>query len=871
MRRQLISLIGLFLLVALMPGALRAQDDVPTCERDVQAAAQAAAQACTGLNSDTVCYGSGSAAVVSRFLNANLTFDAPGDTLEIAEIESVETLPTGTAEYSIVVMDLSVGGQPEPVRGVLFGEGNVVNNVVPGIEVPLTTSTVATVQAEPTDISQTNVALIPGDAVTATGRTSTDADAWLRVTTSSGGGWLPANVVNEPDLLENLPVVSPDDPAVTPMQQLTVTSERDDRRCATAPDSGFILQSPDVDAAFTINGLAVELAPRSTIFVQGRGNRTVDISVVSGELSADAVDVVAGQQISLPVGIDAQVTDDADATVSPTDYDSALTDPLILLADLLPAPTAADETGEVSTPEVALALATNTPAEQSETSSEVVAAQTTATPLPPKSTAAAVAAATVVAPTVPPTDAEPVEPVAAAEVEPTPVPAQDVTDETTNAGAPAALSASSAYAQTIRERGIIRVGVNGSLPTFSAQQDGEFIGFEPDLAREVVARLFGEEVTIEFVAVSSRERSTALSDGSVDLLMRNTGFTPDRETWGAWTNTFYFVDGLRLMVPAGSTVTGIDTLSGQAVGVQPRTEAETALNEIAPDAGVTVTPIAGALFELVAALDAEQVPAVSSDWTALEALRQASETPDNYQIVGNLLTESPWNAVVPSEATAFRDEIDAALLSIVQDGTWRDIYDRHFPNTTLPATLELVFAPGATESAAADTGETDTSDAPDAGDTNDVAAALASAADAAVSGNAEATPVPAEAVEPTPAPTEPPAEQPAPTATVASADAPPITGEIPVNIYTALGQERAIRITPRADGTFQLELIRNGEIVYDAVYDYYEDSGRYENIRNSFEYVEFSDTAGDTSLGCEREPDIRGFFNGADFDGRVGC
>ena len=86
-----------------------------------------------------------------------------------------------------------------------------------------------------------------------------------------------------------------------------------------------------------------------------------------------------------------------------------------------------------------------------------------------------------------------------------------------------------------------------------------------------------------------------------------------------------------------------------------------------------------------------------------------------------------------------------------------------------------------------------------------------------------------------------------------------------------LGQERTIRITPREDGSFLLELIRNGEIVYDGVFRYYEDSGRYENVRNSFEYVEFSDTAGDTSLGCDRPPDIRGFFNGAEFEGRVGC
>jgi len=102
-------------------------------------------------------------------------------------------------------------------------------------------------------------------------------------------------------------------------------------------------------------------------------------------------------------------------------------------------------------------------------------------------------------------------------------------------------------------------------------------------------------------------------------------------------------------------------------------------------------------------------------------------------------------------------------------------------------------------------------------------------------------------------------------------NAPPLTGEFTVNIYTALNQQRVMRITPDPDGTFLMELLRQGEVVYEGRYRYYEDSERYENIHNSFEYIQFSDTAGDESLGCGREPDIKGFFNGADFDGKLGC
>jgi len=456
---------------------------------------------------------------------------------------------------------------------------------------------------------------------------------------------------------------------------------------------------------------------------------------------------------------------------------------------------------------------------------------------------------------------EELEPVQAEEI-PGGVAGAEPTAEIVAEAAAETLTASSPLAQTVRERGTLRVGVNGSLPSFSNQVDGNFVGFEPDLARAVAEVLFADEVQIEFVTVSARQRSTVLQDGSIDLMMRNTAFTPDREDWGLWTNTFYFVDGQRLMVSADSGLTGFGDLAGGSVGVQSGTDAEASLSALAADNEITVVPVPGTLFELLGALDDGTVDAISADWTALEAIRLASETPDAYQVVGQLLTDITWNATVPSGAEAFRAEVDAAILRVVETGNWQQIYEANFPDTPLPSSLELVFAPGAIAIAAAP------ADVP----------ADTSAEEANIEDTAP-TPVQAQEVQPTatPMPTATPApptaEAPAPTTIPVEPEnlnAPPVTGEVTVNIFTVLGQQRTVVITPLGD-TFLLELVRNGEIVYSGTYAFYEESGRYENVRNSFEYVEFSDTAGDTSLGCERAPDIRGFFNGAEFEGRVGC
>jgi ABC-type amino acid transport substrate-binding protein len=382
---------------------------------------------------------------------------------------------------------------------------------------------------------------------------------------------------------------------------------------------------------------------------------------------------------------------------------------------------------------------------------------------------------------------------------------------------------------------VVRVGVNGNLPTFSeVNASGEYVGFEPTLARELMRRLFGDLVTIEWVEVSARQRPTALADGTIDIFIRNTGFAPERSTWGEWTDQFYFVDGQRVLVRVDSGIIDNATLQGRAVAVQSGTNAETTINATLAPNGVTVIAQQGTLIELASDLETGFVDGLSADWTSLEAIRQSLENPDDFVVVGDLLTSVPWNIATAPGEIGLRDDIAFALNQIIDDGTWEAIYNLTF-GQPLPPVMAEAFATGELATIAP-------------------AAAVVAEEVAPPVSTAEAAPQ-----ESAPAPTQ-----------VIESDL-PITGDVNVTIFTAETQQRTLRITPQADGTFVVELIRLGEVVYDGRFDFYESSGRYENIRNSFEFIEFSDTAGDSSLGCDRQPDMTGQINGAAFEVKVGC
>ncbi len=98
----------------------------------------------------------------------------------------------------------------------------------------------------------------------------------------------------------------------------------------------------------------------------------------------------------------------------------------------------------------------------------------------------------------------------------------------------AALAASTASAATlddVKAKGFVQCGVNTGLPGFAMPNDaGEWTGFDVDYCRAVAAAVFGDPAKVKFTPLSAKERFTALQSGEIDVLIRNTTWTMERDT-----------------------------------------------------------------------------------------------------------------------------------------------------------------------------------------------------------------------------------------------------------------------------------------------------------------------------------------------------
>ncbi|MDQ3396499.1 MAG: transporter substrate-binding domain-containing protein, partial [Deinococcota bacterium] len=84
----------------------------------------------------------------------------------------------------------------------------------------------------------------------------------------------------------------------------------------------------------------------------------------------------------------------------------------------------------------------------------------------------------------------------------------------------------------ITVRGQLICGVNaGGLPGFaSVDAQGNYSGFDVDFCRAIAAAVLGDADAVQYRGLSAQERFTAVQTGEVDILIRNTTWTSNRDT-----------------------------------------------------------------------------------------------------------------------------------------------------------------------------------------------------------------------------------------------------------------------------------------------------------------------------------------------------
>lgn len=232
------------------------------------------------------------------------------------------------------------------------------------------------------------------------------------------------------------------------------------------------------------------------------------------------------------------------------------------------------------------------------------------------------------------------------------------------------LMASAAFAQEAPEQDPIRVGMSGGYFPFTFVEQDQLQGFEVDFLNAV-----GEEIgrPVEFVTMSFSGLIGALEAGRIDTVANQITITPEREEAFVFTQP-YVIDGAQVVTREDNTeIDGPEDLRGRSVAVNLGSNFEQLLRELPYADEIDIRTYESNIEQDTALgrVDAFVMDRVSSATTIQESglpLRLAGEP---FSEIRNAL---PFRD--DEEGRALRDEVDAAITTLKENGTLTEISER---------------------------------------------------------------------------------------------------------------------------------------------------------------------------------------------------
>ncbi len=229
------------------------------------------------------------------------------------------------------------------------------------------------------------------------------------------------------------------------------------------------------------------------------------------------------------------------------------------------------------------------------------------------------------------------------------------------------LAAGTASAETLR------VVTDPSFVPFEMmdQETGEMIGFDMDIIAEVAKRAgFEYDLnTMDFNGIIP-----ALQTGNVDIAIAGMTITEAREEIVDFSNPYYD-SGLRLLVPKGNDdIKVLKDLEGKKIGSKiGSTSYDFLMKNLDDNSGVTPYPGSADMYLALmsGAVDAVFYDAPNVGYFARTKGKGKVET------VGPMY-EGQQYGIALKAGSEWLDEVNAALASIMEDGTYKTIYEKWF-------------------------------------------------------------------------------------------------------------------------------------------------------------------------------------------------
>ena len=226
----------------------------------------------------------------------------------------------------------------------------------------------------------------------------------------------------------------------------------------------------------------------------------------------------------------------------------------------------------------------------------------------------------------------------------------------------------------LKERGVFVLGLDDSFPPLGFRnEDNEIVGYDIDLAKEVVKRL---GVTFKAQPIDWDAKEMELATGKIDCIWNGLTMTPDREAVLAFTQPYLNNDQV-LVVRENSGIETLADMKGKTVGIQSGSTAQIAVEgdeEFAASLGskVMFKDNVTALNDLdIGGIDGVVMDSVVANYYIAQSKKA-------FKVITDPLAQEAYGVAFRKSDIQLRDEVQKILIEMQNDGTVTAISEKWF-------------------------------------------------------------------------------------------------------------------------------------------------------------------------------------------------
>lgn len=231
----------------------------------------------------------------------------------------------------------------------------------------------------------------------------------------------------------------------------------------------------------------------------------------------------------------------------------------------------------------------------------------------------------------------------------------------------------------ITSKGTLIMGFDASFPPMGFSQDGEYVGFDFDLAKEMMklSDFNGLELKLQPIDWSMKEQD--LKTKKIDVIWNGFTITEARAT--ALNFSIPYMTNRQVVVVKGGSINAVSGLSGLTIGYQNGSSALAAIQGNDTTKDLSVTPYEDNVMILNELVDNVRIQAAVMDEVVARYLVASNPSYAGLRVIDETLAYEEFGIGMRKGDNQLKYKIDSALRKLAADGKIQSIAADWFNST----------------------------------------------------------------------------------------------------------------------------------------------------------------------------------------------